>query len=304
MYYNHATHARRGSLLRDFSSRLQVHVERRFKPVTADSRGRETAYKNAVALAAFGAKRDLMKSLVDVLRTPLVSILECAEAMEQRNRGENVADYADLAKYIGDASDTLRETVASVLDMAQVEIGRYDAVDVEFDVADAINSTILIFHAYAHAAGVTLRSELAPALPRLFADIRAFKLALATLICRAIQAANEIGAQVIVLTRQTAERTLAFSVACAWPQDHAEAPAEAEAPAASKEESRADQMLVENLVGMSGGSVHMQSSGPVGTVVTIVFPESRLRPDAPAGASRGEAGHAGSANAGGPNTAA
>ncbi len=281
MYFNQSKAAGRGSLLRNYSTRLQLYVERRYKPVTSESRGREIAFKNAVALAAFGAKRDLMQSLVDVLRTSLVSILECGELIERQDRGELVAEYADAAKYVADASATLMETVSSVLEMAQVEIGRYDAVDEEFDVSKAIVSTMLIFESYARAANVSLRSITPPNLPNIFADLRAFKLALATLICRGIQAANAIGAQVIVLTRHSANGKLAISVACASTSGSSSEGGESEAEKASvgtsKSENHADQLLVENLVGMSGGSIHMQSDGVLNTVVAIVFPAERLR---------------------------
>jgi len=89
---------------------------------------------------ANNAKSDFLANMSHEMRTPLNAVIGLSE-LSLENEGMDWETYSNLEK-IYNAGETLLRIVNDVLDISKIEAGKYELVEVAYDVPSLINDTI------------------------------------------------------------------------------------------------------------------------------------------------------------------
>jgi signal transduction histidine kinase len=210
--------------------------------------------------------------------------------MDQEVLGPMPPAYRGYAKNIAESGRQLLGVVSDVLDMSQIESGKYALAEDEIDIAEALAGTFRMLQGRAAQAGLYLQARVTKGLPRLKADAKAFKQIISNLLSNAIKYTNA-GGRIFVLPATTPEGDLSIRVVDTGvgikesDLQRILLPFERLGEAMTRKEPGAGLglSLVNALIGLHGGTLQIQSKVGVGTVVTVTFPHWRLlRPEAPA----------------------
>jgi signal transduction histidine kinase len=278
-----ASGERKGSLLSRYSQRLGALVDRRLSQIALEGARKEAVDAAESAMAASRAKTEFLANVSHELHTPLSSIIGFAEMMERQVRGPLPAIYRDYAKNIVDSGRQLLAIVGDVLDMSQIENGRYTLAESPIDVAETLTAILRLVQGRAAQAGLYLQARLPKDLPRLQADPRAFKQIVSNLLSNAIKFTNP-GGRIFVLPAIEADGDLSLRVVDTGigirGADLARIllPFERLGDALTRKQQGAGLglSLVNALVGLHGGTLTIQSKVGIGTLVTVKFPRARL----------------------------
>jgi two-component system cell cycle sensor histidine kinase PleC len=291
-----ASSERRGSLLARYAQRMGALVDRRLSQIALEAGRKEAELAARTALAASRAKTEFLANMSHELHTPLSSIIGFAEMMEREVLGPMPPAYRDYAKNIFESGRELLGMVGDVLDMSQIEAGKYVLREAELDVAETLTAMFRLVQGRAAQAGLYLQARLPKDLPRLEADEKAFKQIIGNLLGNAIKFTNA-GGRIYVLPAVAPEGELTIRVVDTGigikEGDLARilAPFERVGEAMTRRQPGAGLglSLVNALIGLHGGTLQIQSKVGVGTVVTVSFPRWRLvaRPTASAAAPAG-----------------
>jgi len=280
---------RKGSLLARYTQRMGALVDRRLSQIALEAGRKEAEVAARNAMAASRAKTEFLANMSHELHTPLSSIIGFAEMMDQEVLGPMPPVYRDYAKNILDSGRQLLAVVGDVLDMSQIETGKYKLVETEIDLAATLTGIFRMVQGRAAQAGLYLQARLPKDLPRLKADEKAFKQIVINLISNAIKYTNA-GGRIFVLPALTPEGDLSIRVVDTGigikEGDIARIllPFERIGEALTREQQGAGLglSLVHALVNLHGGTLQIQSKVGVGTVVAVKLPAWRLiHPDAP-----------------------
>ncbi len=122
------------------------------------------------------------------LRTPLNAIIGFSEIIQSQIFGSVGSDrYLAYAKDIRDSGRHLLEIINDILDLAKIEVGKFELHDEDCDVAAVIPSALRFVRDRAHSSGLKVEMQLAPSLPMVRADQRALKQILLNLLSNAIK---------------------------------------------------------------------------------------------------------------------
>ncbi len=168
------------ALLETFAaqSALAIQNARLFRELEVKGRALEEASRH---------KSEFLANMSHELRTPLNAIIGFSEVLAERMFGD-VNDKQ--AEYLGDILESARHLLAlinDVLDLSKIEAGRIELDLVEFDVARALDNTLLLVRERAQRRGVVLLSEIPPNLGGIVADERKFKQVVLNLLSNAIK---------------------------------------------------------------------------------------------------------------------
>ena len=280
---------RKGSLLARYTQRMGALVDRRLSQIALEAGRKEAEVAARNAMAASRAKTEFLANMSHELHTPLSSIIGFAEMMDQEVLGPMPPVYRDYAKNILDSGRQLLAVVGDVLDMSQIETGKYKLVETEIDLAATLTGIFRMVQGRAAQAGLYLQARLPKDLPRLKADEKAFKQIVINLISNAIKYTNA-GGRIFVLPALTPEGDLSIRVVDTGigikEGDIARIllPFERIGEALTRKQQGAGLglSLVHALVNLHGGTLQIQSKVGVGTVVAVKLPAWRLiHPDAP-----------------------
>jgi signal transduction histidine kinase len=122
------------------------------------------------------------------LRTPLNAIIGFSEIIQSQIFGSVGSErYLAYAKDIRDSGKHLLEIINDILDLAKIEVGKFELHEEDCDVAAVIPSALRFVRDRAHASGLKVEMQLAPNLPMVRADQRALKQILLNLLSNAIK---------------------------------------------------------------------------------------------------------------------
>ncbi|HEY7609855.1 MAG TPA: HAMP domain-containing sensor histidine kinase [Alphaproteobacteria bacterium] len=284
-----ASSDRNGSLLARYVARMGALVDRRLSQIALEGARKEAESAAQNAMAASRAKTEFLANMSHELHTPLSSIIGFAEMMEREVRGPVPVSYREYAKNIVDSGRQLVGIVSDVLDMSQIENGKYELAETEIDVGETLTGIFRLVQGRAAQAGLFLQARLPKDLPRLKADAKAFKQIVINLLSNAIKFTNA-GGRIFVLPATTPEGDLSLRVIDTGigikQSDLARIlqPFERIGAAQSRAKPGAGLglSLVTALVGLHGGTFQIQSKVGVGTIATVIFPQWRLAPGAAA----------------------
>ncbi len=136
---------------------------------------------------ANAAKSRFLATMSHELRTPLNAIIGFSDMLTDGSLTLSPAREREYARIINESGRHLLSVVNGILDMSKMETGNFEIVLEPFAPGEAIASCCDILALKAQEAGVALATRIAPGLPELTADRRAFNQILINLISNAIK---------------------------------------------------------------------------------------------------------------------
>jgi len=136
---------------------------------------------------ASAAKSRFLATMSHELRTPLNAIIGFSEMLTNDSLVFDPARKLEYAKLINDSGRHLLSVVNGILDMSKMETGNFEITPEPFAPGAAIVNCCDLLALKAREAGVEIRTRVAPELPELVADRRAFNQILINLISNAIK---------------------------------------------------------------------------------------------------------------------
>jgi signal transduction histidine kinase len=159
-------------------------------------------------------KSEFIANLSHELRTPMNAILGYTDFMLEGLTGDlNEQQVADLTR-VRAAAHNLLGIINGLLDLAKIEAGQMDVAPERFSVAATAAEVIDLLGERARAKGLTLRAEIDPAIPTVWADPYQVRQVLTNLAGNAVKftsqgevviRATDIGNAVEVLVSDTGE---------------------------------------------------------------------------------------------------
>jgi signal transduction histidine kinase len=274
---------RKGSLLSRYTQRMGALVDRRLSQTALEAARREAEAAAETAMAASRAKTEFLANMSHELHTPLSSIIGFAEMMEHEMLGPMPIAYREYARNIVESGRQLLGVVGDVLDMSQIENGKYKLAETEIHIGETLTGIFRLVQGRAAQAGLYLQARIVKDLPRLRADEKAFKQIVVNLLSNAIKFTGP-GGHIYVLPAVGEDGNLTIRVV-----DTGVGIKEAdlarimlpferigEAITRKKPGAGLGLALVNALVGLHGGTLQLQSKVGVGTIAAVTFPHWRL----------------------------
>jgi len=227
---------------------------------------------------ASASKSRFLATMSHELRTPLNAIIGFSEMLTNDELLLQPARRLEYAKLINESGHHLLSVVNGILDMSKMETGNFEITPEPFAPAPATVSCCDLLALKARDAGVEIRTRIAPDLPEIVGDRRAFNQILINLISNAIKFTPRGGR--ITVSAQCEGARLAVAV-----EDTGVGIGEADLPrlgeaffqARASYDRRHDGSglglsIVKGLVKLHGGDIDIRSRLGEGTKVTIRLP--------------------------------
>jgi two-component system, cell cycle sensor histidine kinase DivJ len=231
------------------------------------------------AMSASRAKSAFLANMSHELRTPLNAIIGFSELMTREIFGAlGNARYQEYAKLIHDSGSHLLDLINGVLDMSKIEAGKFELYEEMFELEDIAASALRFVRLAAEQGGVTLSSEIAPQVSRIFADRRAMKQILVNLLSNGVKFTPR-GGEVRLNARladkgvEITVRDTGIGISSADLEKLGKPFEQADGPATrAKEGTGLGLALVKSLVALHGGEAVLESALGIGTTVRVRLP--------------------------------
>ena len=149
---------------------------------------RELIEARDLAEQASRAKSRFLANMSHELRTPLNAIIGFSEVMMHEMFGPlGGPRYGEYSRLIHESGNHLLELINGVLDMSKIEAGKFELSEEVFDLAAVAEASVRFVRLPAERAGVVLKTAIAPAVQRVFADKRAIKQILVNLLSNGVK---------------------------------------------------------------------------------------------------------------------
>jgi len=181
-------------LLETFADQAVIAIEnvRLFNDIQDKSRQLEIANKH---------KSEFVANMSHELRTPLNAIIGFSEVLQDDMFGELNGEQKEFIGDIHESGKHLLTLINDILDLSKVEAGRMELMVGDFDLPSAIDNALTLVRERATRHGITLSSEIDPALGTVRADERKLKQILLNLLSNAVKFTPE-GGKVRVIARR------------------------------------------------------------------------------------------------------
>ncbi|MDO9411393.1 MAG: PAS domain-containing sensor histidine kinase [Pseudolabrys sp.] len=136
---------------------------------------------------ANASKSRFLATMSHELRTPLNAIIGFSDMLTNDQIVVTPARRLEYAKLINDSGHHLLSVVNGILDMSKMETGNFEITPEPFAPAPAMISCCDLLALKARDAGVEIRTRIAPELPEIIGDRRAYNQILINLISNAIK---------------------------------------------------------------------------------------------------------------------
>jgi two-component system cell cycle sensor histidine kinase PleC len=273
---------------RRFITRLEEDVRLRFNVedlAAALRRARDEALKKRYeAETANASKTAFLANMSHELRTPLNAILGFSEIIANQAMGANqLPRYSEYARDIHDSGTHLLSLINDLLDVAKIEAGRMEIDPKPLDAELVVDNVERIMQSRLAAKRQLLTVEMAPGLPLVMADERAFRQMLLNLLSNAVKF-TPVGGQIRITGRGDGEG-LEICVADNGPGIAADKLARVFQPF-SQIDNRYDReaggtglglALVQGLAHLHGGRAWLESEEGAGVRAYLYFPSTMKR---------------------------
>jgi signal transduction histidine kinase len=223
-------------------------------------------------------KSEFLAHMSHELRTPLNAIIGFSEMMLQGIFGPLEKKYGEYVGHINKSGQHLLDVITDILDTSNIETGKFELQPENVDVAGLIGDcTSLMRHAFEECR-ISLATELPAEVPSLTADRRALKKILINLLSNAAKFTPKDGKVLVSVKTDGAFLEIAVrDTGCGIPIAALERlgrPFEQVNNNArvAREGAGLGLALVYGLTRLHGGTVRIDSTEHVGTVVTVAFP--------------------------------
>lgn len=258
-------------VIRDISSQVAAEVELKRSKEEAELANR--------------AKTEFLANMSHELRTPLNAIIGFSDLMQREMLGPlGNAQYRDYIHDIHQSGTHLHDVINDILDLSKIEAGQLELHEEEVDFKTTIERCIRVVAPRADEKGLSVVPQIDENLPYIVCDERKLKQILINLMSNAVKFTDPGGT---VKIRATLDefRTIVLQVADSGigiasddipkvlrPFEQAES-----SLTRSHEGTGLGLPLTKSLVELHGGKLKLESTIGVGTTVTVIFPEERVR---------------------------
>ncbi|MHA1546269.1 MAG: ATP-binding protein [Alphaproteobacteria bacterium] len=225
------------------------------------------------------SKSEFLANMSHELRTPLNAIIGFSEIMESKLFGAlGSAKYQEYATDIHTSGQYLLDVINDILDMSKIEAGRITLDTKKIELLPLVEDAVRTVAAKAHEAGITLTTEVGPAVS-VTADRRALKQILLNLLSNAVKFTSDGGK--VVVHAQLGEGQVNISIS----DDGIGIPArdieKLGRPFAqvenqltkSRRGSGLGLAISRSLIELHGGKLTIQSAQKQGTTVSFALPD-------------------------------
>jgi signal transduction histidine kinase len=154
---------------------------------------REIADKSRQLEAASRHKSEFLANMSHELRTPLNAIIGFSEVLTEKMFGDINEKQAEYLKDILESGRHLLSLINDILDLAKIEAGRMELEPADFDLANAIESALILVRERATRRGIMLGSAVDQRLGTICGDERKVKQVLLNLLSNAVKFTPEGG---------------------------------------------------------------------------------------------------------------
>ena len=228
--------------------------------------------------SASRAKTNFLANMSHELRTPLNAIIGFSEVMTREIFGPvGSPRYQEYARLIHESGGHLLELINGVLDMSKIEAGKFELYEELFDVDEVASSAIRFVSHAAERGGVAVKLKIAPDARQIFADKRAVKQMLVSLVSNGVKFTPRGGTVTVTATVKDgvilAVSDTGTGIAKADLEKLGKPFEQVEgAQTRAKEGTGLGLALVKALTGLHGGEMAMQSALGEGTIVMLRLP--------------------------------
>jgi two-component system, cell cycle sensor histidine kinase PleC len=229
-------------------------------------------------------KSQFMANMSHELRTPLNAVIGYSEMLIEDAEGDlrREQHLADLRR-INVAGQHLLGLITDVLDISEIEVGRFELHEAPVDLAAVLGDCSRAIAARAQATALDLVSEPVNALPMVMADERRLRQIVLNLLTNAVKFTPP-GGRIVLAAQMTAEGGIAVSVS-----DTGIGMKPEEIPLALETFRQVDGgltrrqqgtglglPLARTLAELHGGTLVIASAAGHGTAVTVTLPRERV----------------------------
>jgi len=237
------------------------------------------------AEAANRSKSEFLANMSHELRTPLNAIIRFAQMMADEIYGTmNNPKYVEYAKDIHVSARHLLAVIGDILDLSKIEAlhGAVDVDDVEIDITDVLQDSIIIVETRVKKKGQEIELAIPSDLPVLYADARLVRQVVINMLSNANKYSPD-GGRVLVRAGVDEFERIVISI-----EDNGKGIAPEDVPRVlepfgqvrhsshlSHEGTGIGLSLSKRLMELHGGTLSIDSEVGRGTTVTLVFPRER-----------------------------
>ncbi len=218
------------------------------------------------------------------LRTPLNAIIGFSDMMLQGIFGPVEKRYGEYLRLINKSGLHLLEVISDLLDMSKIEAGKFELRMENVDLAGLIGDCTALMQFAVEERGISLSTDVPADGTSLAADRRALKQILINLLSNAVKF-TPTGGEVLVSVRtgvdvlEIAVRDTGVGIPDAALERLGRPFEQVNNNArVAREGAGLGLALVYGLARLHGGSVRIDSTEHVGTVVTVALPTSSCKP--------------------------
>lgn len=241
----------------------------------------ELARSREAAETAAQAKSEFLARMSHELRTPLNAIIGFAEMLYEQIFGPLGSDkYTEYARDIQDSGRHLLSLINDLLDMAKIEVGKYELNRRMLDISGVVESARRLMQKAADEKQVTIVTQVPIGMPRIYGDERALRQVVHNLLSNAVKFSPQGGRVVVEADVDNAATVLSLKVSdsgAGIPPEDIERilrPFERGRSPAHPDDSSVGLglPLAKYLVEMHGGTLWLESGRGTGTTAQLRMP--------------------------------